>query len=499
MFFFSENNGISTIVVDNGSLLSTTIVGLLLFILFVKTRNNDKHLNLQGYSQPPLIKAGYIETLQAISSNKFPSVLLEWSKEAGHIFQFKIPQKIEHPMLVVSGDLELCREVLNDRQSLKPDLYNVYKSIHDGGDDIFASEGAFWKQSRKAMSPAFSLNHIKRMEKTVEEETKKFEKKLDILTQTGESFDVAVEMIHITLSIISKASFEYDLTQEEANTFLTELKIVMREANKGWIPWRWALGVLFPAVRSARKAGRKLLSFGMKILESYRKLESPVKGTVIDLIANNKQYKDDKERASDIVTLFVAGYDTTGFTLAYTLLELAKNPIEQAHLQKSLKSASKKDSSLPELNYVIKESMRLRPVLPLGSPREISRDIIIQKNNKNQLEKDILIPKHSLVICSQILLSRNPNYHKDPEIFLPSRWINPSEDTSASLMPFSLGRRNCIGQSLAKVEIVHVLSRLCAKYNFSVKDEGTVDLFVTHQPVGALLYVSNAITSLDSM
>jgi len=162
-------------------------------------------------------------------------------------------------------------------------------------------------------------------------------------------------------------------------------------------------------------------------------------------------------------------------------------------LQKELNStAVDKRTSSVGLNNVIKEGMRLTTVAPMGSVRALTHDLVVNADEKNGLENDILIPKGAVVMCSQMLLNHNPKYYDDSGVFKPSRWLNPSEEALSSFMPFSLGRRNCVGQSLAKVEIVNVLSRLCTNYTFTVEEEGTFDLSITYRPVGAQLLVSKA-------
>lgn len=438
---------------------------------------------------PPLVDSGYIANLRAVVSKDFPSILLNWSRKFGPIFQMKFPYpQIHQPMLVISGDLELHREVLNDRRSIKTGLYDVYKFIHDGGEDLFTSEGEYWVHSRKNIAPAFSSYHIKRMNEVVERETKKCMEKLKKYADEGQAFDVGLEMINLTLSTIFDAAFQYDISTEEKELLLNELNIALREVEWGRVPFRWRFGTWIPTVVRAREASQKLLVIGQNILDSYRSLDAPVKGTVIDLIANNPKYKDDKERVSDIILLVFGGHDTTAYTIAWTLIVLAKYPEEQAKLQKELQSmapANRKHSQT--LKCIINESMRFQTVVPMGSPRIVRRDIKILKNEKNGLQHDIVIPKYSLVLCSQLLLNYNTKYFKDPHLFQPSRWIDPTDEELAALMPFSLGRRNCIGQSLAKIEIVNVLANICADYSFEILDEGTVDLVVTRRPVKAML------------
>jgi len=210
----------------------------------------------------------------------------------------------------------------------------------------------------------------------------------------------------------------------------------------------------------------------------------------VDCIARNKAYNNDTERIVDIFVLLVAGHDTTAYTLAWTLIELAKNPQEQLALQKELnKMPTDKRHKTPMLENVIKESMRLYPVAAGGSGRTSNKDIIVKRND----DKDILIPKGSELRLAPIVVHRMEEYYEDPDKFKPSRWEDPSEKALAAFIPFALGRRNCIGQSLAKAELHSVLARLCAEFYFDVKDEGISRMNLTMQPQGATLIVSRCI------
>ena len=93
---------------------------------------------------------------------------------------------------------------------------------------------------------------------------------------------------------------------------------------------------------------------------------------------------------------------------------------------------------------VIKEGMRLHPVVAAGSVRRTGRDIITQRNE--------LIPKGSICFCPFFLLFRNPDIFPNPNKFIPTRWENPTRDMRDAFNPFSMGKQNCAGQALAKVE-----------------------------------------------
>ena len=171
-------------------------------------------------------------------------------------------------------------------------------------------------------------------------------------------------------------------------------------------------------------------------------------------------------------------------------MELARNPREQRLLRNELRSHPEEDRrSLKMLRNVIKEGMRLQPVLPMQTRDEVNRDIIIKREGHS---KDFLIPKKSNVACSNILLCRNEEYFKDPDDFIPSRWEDVSDDAIVAVMPFSLGRRNCVGQSLAMIELHCVLARLCSDYDFSIEEEGVPTYYLLWKPFGARLVAKKA-------
>ena len=208
------------------------------------------------------------------------------------------------------------------------------------------------------------------------------------------------------------------------------------------------------------------------------------------VIVNNDKYASDKERANDILILITGGFDTTAITFTFTLLELAKNELEQTKLRKELRNMhpDKRIESIG-LKNVIKESMRLRPLFPILS-REVKHDFVVKRTETNSLlEMDMLIPKGSMVILPLFLLCWNSDIFIEPHKFIPSRWTEPTEQQLAAVMPYGLGRRTCIGQSLAKAELLNGLAKICAEYRFTVDDEGIIGHDVFLRPEGVKLFV----------
>jgi cytochrome P450 len=350
-----------------------------------------------------------------------------------------------------------------------------------------------WRHARKGIAPAFSSKHISRMTDVVSEMMQEWiETRLESFAESGESFDVCKEMLNLTLRIITKSAFNYEISQEEIDQYLHDAPFMTKERIKWRIPLRRRMSMFIPAVREANECAKRLVSLSSKILQAYKESDTTLPGSCIDLIINNPNYKNDIHRCCDINVLIGAGHETSAYSVAWTLLELARNPSIQSDLNRVLKKESEQSggqgdySNVKELQNVVAESMRLNPVVGTGSVRVLARDIVVE--SKIEGEPDMLIPKGSSAFLTPYGRNRNANYYDQPDVFLPERWNDISiKNALKELMPFAVGRRDCVGQSLANAEIMTVLPKLLLDYNFTVVDEGRVENFVTMKPLGARL------------
>ena len=187
-----------------------------------------------------------------------------------------------------------------------------------------------------------------------------------------------------------------------------------------------------------------------------------------------KEWLPNIKKGLDIIMFLFSGVENTAYSLAWTLFELARNPRVSSELNSAL-NGSNDQRAQEMLKDVLREGMRLRPTVPGIGIRTIGRDFYMK-------EKSIVIPKGSLIIIPSLVLTRfNVD---DAEIFRPSRW---RDHPNKSFLLFSTGRRNCVGQSLALAEITWVLSRLCAKFEFDVVDEGSIEYCGTMKCIGTRL------------
>jgi cytochrome P450 len=431
-------------------------------------------------SFPPFAPYGVRDTTLGLSSVKLPWFFKESAERVGPIFRLNIPSLKDTNMLVAVGDLETAKEILQDPRTVKPETSNIQIRALAGAPNIFTSDGHQWKTSRNGVAPAFDKRYVDRMNRVCKEQTEDWiQRELESFLTHDEPFDLNQQFGLLTIAILCKAAFEYRIKDDEAKMLVEEFDIALRDTgfDNFNTPFLSCLGFVFASVRRVWLARKRVRALASKILSTYRntsKHKRSQETTILSCIVNNTKYKDDTHRIADMVMFLYAGYETTSNSLSWTFLELARNPEELKRLRNAL-NGSDDFFAQTILKDIIRESMRLRPVLPDVGLRMTGRDFYLR-------DQAIVIPKGSQVIFPTILLTRYEV--EDAEEFLPSRW---SEHAEKSFLLFSNGRRNCVGQGLALSEIAWVLSRLCAKYDFEVADEGATSFPATRKCEGAKL------------
>jgi len=272
-------------------------------------------------------------------------------------------------------------------------------------------------------------------------------------------FDMHAEMMELTLRIASKTLFGAD-AGEEADRVAASLHEVV---------------TIFPDVLGPFGALKRRLPFGPAA--KFRKARAVLDGIVMRLIAQRRTSGEDRGDAlsmllashdaetdqgltdrqvrDEVMTLFVAGHETTANALTWTWYLLAKNPdVAQRLREKSGDEAERYGDA------VLSESMRLYPpVWILG--RDATADVDAGGWR---------IRKGSTVLMSQMVMHRSPRYFPQPDRFDPDRWLDPPELPQFAYFPFGGGSRKCIGDQFAWNEARIELASLAKRYRFELAD-----------------------------
>jgi len=178
----------------------------------------------------------------------------------------------------------------------------------------------------------------------------------------------------------------------------------------------------------------------------------------------------------NIINLMIAGYDTTAISLSWILYFLAINPNIQDRLYEEIVTDSDEKGGLAFmsttlLGRVIKESLRLMPPVAIAPTRTCTEDQQLPFTNPHTGQAYI-IPKGSIISYSVWAIHRDPKLWLDPDSFNPDRWLSPKEDDDSArqfnerevFLPFSAGRRPCLGREFSLVEQKIVLIALLKKF-----------------------------------
>lgn len=177
-------------------------------------------------------QAGWIETIVGLIGARAPFFVYEGFKRTvpeGHpwIVTGRFPSKSPSGCAYAVADIHIAKDILTAPHSLsvKSIMYDGVDGLTCGYQNIFTANGARWKHARKGVAPAFSSNHIKRMVRVCSEHLQRWiDTTLDPCAETGTSFNLGQETVGLTLSIISEAAFEYDMSKEEQKLFTTNLE-----------------------------------------------------------------------------------------------------------------------------------------------------------------------------------------------------------------------------------------------------------------------------------
>jgi len=387
------------------------------------------------------------------------------------------------------------------------------------------SAGSKWQWARKATAKAFHPSHVHAMNVSCAEcYTRWMDETLAPAAANGHPLKMCDELLLTTIQFICDAAFGYQLARDEAEAVLHDTQVALEVSFRVFalVPFSETFWWAFAKGRAHRVASRRLLAFSAKMLEAYRSLpdgrKAQMNGTLIAIIDGNAKYGSDAERVAEILMFLIAGahvvrgatprpigavcagapharapsrahlparsgHDTTALAVAWVLSDLAHHAHDQAELRAELHAmppAERSKSAL--LAAVIKESMRLNPVAAGGSVRQLEQALPLPGGKA-------VLPEGAIVVVPFGVLFRRPHIGDAPNEFRPRRWLagGPDADRLADVHPFSLGRRNCVGQALALAELHTVVPMLLAEYEWEVVQSPRAELFLTNKPEGLML------------
>ncbi|WP_437872441.1 cytochrome P450 [Sorangium sp. So ce363] len=335
------------------------------------------------------------------------------------------------------------------------------------GDGLFTSEGSFWRRQRRLAQPAFHRQRIAAMSKLMAAAAVEAAERWEA-EAAGARVSMVAEMAKITLKVVGDALFGAALSARAAvvaeawdvlSTQLTERHSKMR-----------LLPPILPTKydRDFRRARRTMFGVVDEII-AQRRAQGRETDDLLSMFMHARD-EDTGERMNDgqlrdeVVTMLLAGHETTAVALAWVWVLLDQHPsaAEKLHaeLDRALAGRAPAAADVPDLPYtkgVIEEAMRLYPPAYI-IPRHVREDDVVCGYR---------VHKGGSVVISPIVLHRHPVYWERPDDFLPERWADAEAEKRRprfAYIPFGGGPRQCIGNGFALMEAVLVLATLAQRF-----------------------------------
>jgi cytochrome P450 len=429
------------------------------------------------------------------------NILSTIAQEYGDISYFKLGP--EHIYLINNPDYIEKVLIYDHRNFKKGKRLQTAKTIL--GEGLVTSEGDFHNRQRRLIQPIFHPKQIMTYSNIMTDYAVRVRNRWN----DGAIVDISEEMMRLTLGIICKSVLNYDV-ESEAQEVGKALTTVRKYSKRLQSPIGHVLDKIpiLPAPRRAREARKELDSLVYGLISDRRQQEESdndkrydddllsrlmqaQESNIADHVSHNgvpftstsNEKMSDKQVRDEVMTIFIAGHETTSNALTWTFYLLSQYPDVERKLHDELELVLGTNSDnnagnriptaedIPKLQYterVLRESMRLYPpVWTMG--RYVENDYSVG---------EYTIPAGSSILMSQYVMHHDPRYYEKPEEFNPNRW---TDDFKAHLprfsyFPFGGGIRGCIGESFAWMEGILIIATIAQEWSMRLAPSQRIKL-----------------------
>jgi cytochrome P450 len=342
------------------------------------------------------------------------------------------------------------------------------------GNGLVTSEGEFWRRQRRLAQPAF---HRQRISAYGDVMVQYAQRAIDTWKK-DEHRDVARDMTRLTLEIVVKTLFNADVSNDADRVGELLTGLVKPFASQATLKWILDNRLPTPGHRRYFDAVSEIDRIVYRII-AERRASGYDEGDLLSMLLqaqdDDGSQMSDQQLRDEVMTLFLAGHETTALALSWSWYLLATHPEAEkkfhAELEEVLGGRTPSVSDLPRLKYaemIAKETMRLYPpAYAVG--REAIEDTEIG---------GFRVPKGTQLFAFQWATHRDPRFFDEPDAFRPERW---SGDASEQLpkyayFPFGGGPRQCIGNYFAMMEIVLLLATIGQRFRFRLDPNHKVEV-----------------------
>lgn len=345
------------------------------------------------------------------------------------------------------------------------------------GNGLLTSEGDFWLKQRRLIQPIFHKQKLDgfvlQMEDCIQSVLNEWQENPD------KKRDVLNEMNKLTLDIVNTTLFSTDI--QDRYQLISQAISGCLELMQDRIKYvRVPMWVPIPLHRALNKH-MEVLDSTIKNIIRERKNETSPKQDLLSMLmevqdADTLEKMSEQQIRDEVLTIFIAGHETTANALTFAIYLLSRHPDIKAKMFKEIDEAMESSQSLSysglqQLTYttlIAKEAMRLYPPAWI-IPREAPHDTIVDGYRIRQGEK---------VLVSPYVMHRHPDYWEQPEKFIPERFLSEhfKKQHKYVYFPFGGGARLCVGNNFAMMELQIILARIYQQFDITVPENYKMEL-----------------------
>jgi cytochrome P450 len=341
------------------------------------------------------------------------------------------------------------------------------------GEGMITSEGAQHRAQRQVAQPAFHRQRIPEYASAMVREAAHVRDQW----RHGEERNIAIDMMHLTLNVVAETLFATDL-RDEVHELADAINRIMGLYNfLVMLPAaEWLVHVRPPGLAGFVRARKRIDAVAHRMIEAHRQHHSDG-SSLLDLMlaaSPDRSLASEKLLRDQVITIFLAGYETVANALSWTWYLLSQNPECERRFHEEidgkLQGRLPAYEDVPRLRYVemvMAESMRLYPpAWAMG--RYALHDFQLG---------EFFLPAKTTVLMSQFITHRDPRFFPDPLRFDPERFTPEAKARRAKFtyFPFGAGFRQCIGESFAWMEGVLLLATLGQKWKLRLVSDHPVE------------------------
>lgn len=339
------------------------------------------------------------------------------------------------------------------------------------GDGLLISEGDLWTRHRRMINPGFTTTRVAAYGDVMVDEARRTGDRW----RAGQTIALEKEMTSLTLRIVSRTLFGHDVGDEDGATIANAMNVFQRALLSSDVVPEWMPIVGRRRVEAARDALDRIVYRLIRDRQSSEGKTERRKEDLLQLLVDAVDTENPKaqtklterEVRDELVTLFLAGHETTSQALTWTFYCLSQSPEAERSLREEIdRVLGDRDptyadlESLPYTEQVILEAMRVYPPVYL----------IARRAKEDTEVGGWRVPSGSEVICWVYWTHRDPTLYPNPDEFRPERFTKEEIAARPKLayLPFGAGPRACIGRSFAMVEARLILATLCRRHHLAL-------------------------------